>query len=163
MTNQAIAAYAAKLDAQRAAICSALHGAINELLPKATPRVWHAIPVWFMGDNPVVGYTARKTGVMLMFWNGQKFNEPELTASGSFHMAQIPYHDVTEIDHQKLAGWLRKAGSSIWDLKGERDAVVAKRRAAKQRAAKQPKPATKKPASSAARKVKKKSAPARKK
>jgi hypothetical protein len=132
--NDAIAAYASKQDAQRAAICSALQSAINELLPQASPKLWHGIPVWFLGENPVVGYTARKQGVMLMFWNGQHFAEPELEASGSFHMAQIAYHDAAEIDRGKLAGWLAKAGTSIWDMVGERNAFVAKRRAAKSKA-----------------------------
>ena len=88
-----------------------------------------------VGENVVVGYTARKTGVMLMFWNGQHFDEPELEASGSFHMAQIAYEDAAQIDEQKLAGWLAKAGTSIWDMVGERNAVVAAARKAKARKA----------------------------
>ena len=105
---------------------------IDAALPQATSKLWHAIPVWLVGENVVVGYTARKTGVMLMFWNGQHFDEPELEASGSFHMAQIAYEDAAQIDEQKLAGWLAKAGTSIWDMVGERNAAVA-RRAAKRR------------------------------
>jgi hypothetical protein len=83
----------------------------------------------------VVGYTARKTGVMLMFWNGQHFDEPDLEATGSFHMAQIAYDDAAQIDEQKLAGWLAKAGTSIWDMVGERNAAVAAARKAKVRKA----------------------------
>lgn len=134
MPSEEISQYAAKLDAQRAAICLALQKHLDAGLPQATSKLWHAIPVWFVGDNPVVGFTARKTGVMLMFWNGQHFDEPELEASGSFHMAQIPYHDVAEIDEGKLSRWLQKAGTSIWDMTGERNAFVAKRRAEKVRA-----------------------------
>ena len=134
MPSEEIAQYAARLDPQRAAICALLQKNIDAGLPQATSKLWHAIPVWFVGENPVVGFTARKTGVMLMFWNGQHFAEPELEASGSFHMAQIPYNDVTEIDETKLARWLQKAGTSIWDMTGERNAFVAKRRAAKARA-----------------------------
>jgi hypothetical protein len=48
----------------------------------------------------------------------QHFDEPELEASGSFHMAQIAYDDAAQIDEQKLAGWLAKAGTSIWDMVG---------------------------------------------
>lgn len=147
-----IAGYASKLDPQRAAICASLSGCIGEFLPQATGKLWHAIPVWFIGENPVVGYTARKTGVMLMFWNGQHFGEPELEASGSFHMAQIAYHDASEIDRAKLAGWLGKAGTSIWDLKGERDAFVAKRRAAKAKAKAKTKAGAAKPKKAGARK-----------
>ncbi len=132
--NDAIAAYANKLDPQRAEICANLCGAINEMLPQATPKLWHGIPVWFMGENPAVGYTARKQGVMLMFWSGQHFAEPELEASGSFHMAQIPYNDASEINREKLAVWLSKAGTIIWDMVGERNAFVAKRREEKAQA-----------------------------
>jgi len=153
--SDAIADYASKLDAQRAGVCASLRDCIGEFLPQATGKLWHAIPVWFIGENPVVGYTARKTGVMLMFWNGQHFGEPELEASGSFHMAQIAYNDASEIDRAKLAGWLRKAGTSIWDLKGERDAFVANRRAKKAKAAASGLKAAK---ASKARKVAKKAA-----
>jgi hypothetical protein len=132
--NDAVTAYAAKLDPQRAAICTGLQSAIDEMLPQATSKLWHGIPVWFIGENPAVGYTARKQGVMLMFWNGQHFAEPELEATGSFHMAQIAYNDASEISRDKLAGWLAKAGTSIWDMVGERNAFVAKRRAAKAKA-----------------------------
>lgn len=150
--SDAIADYANKLDSQRAGVCATLAGCIGEFLPQATGKLWHAIPVWFIGDNPVVGYTARKTGVMLMFWNGQHFGEAELEASGSFHMAQIAFNDASEIDRAKLAGWLQKAGASIWDMKGERDAFVAKRRAAKAKAKSKAKPKAAKPRKAAAKK-----------
>ena len=134
MSNDDVAAYNAKLDPQRAAITDRLRAIIDAQLPQAEGKTWHAIPVWFIGENPVVGYTERKTGVMLMFWNGQHFDEPELEASGSFHMAQIAFEDVAQIDEQKLAGWLAKAGTSIWDMVGERNAAVAAQRAEKARA-----------------------------
>ena len=137
--NDAISAYAQALDPQRAAICDRLRPLIDAALPSATSKVWHAIPVWFVGENAVVGYTARKQGVRLMFWNGQRFDEPELTPSGSFHVAQIDYDDAAQIDAAKLAGWLQKAGTNIWDMVGERNAFVAKRRAAKSKAKQKPK------------------------
>ena len=131
MSADSISSYNGALDAQRAAICEKLRKNIDAALPQATSKLWHAIPVWLVGENVVVGYTARKTGVMLMFWNGQHFDEPELEASGSFHMAQIAYEDPAQIDEQKLARWLEKAGTSIWDMAGERRAFVEKRRKAK--------------------------------
>jgi hypothetical protein len=134
MSADSISSYNGALDAQRAAICEKLRKNIDAALPQATSKLWHAIPVWFIGENVVVGYTARKTGVMLMFWNGQHFDEPELEASGSFHMAQIAYEDAAQIDEQKLAGWLAKAGTSIWDMVGERNAAVAAARKAKAKA-----------------------------
>src|SRR4051812_17962437 len=129
--NEAIAAYARGLDPRRAAICDRLSQLIDAGLPNATSRIWHAIPVWFIGQNAVVGYTARKQGVMLMFWNGAKFDEPELAHSGSFFVGQIAFDDAAQIDEAKMARWLEKAGTDIWDMVGMRNAFVAKRRAAK--------------------------------
>jgi len=165
--NDAIAAYANNLDPQRAAICGQLQGVITELLPQATSKVWHAIPVWFIGENPVVGYTARKEGVMLMFWNGQSFGEPELEASGSFHMAQIAYTDASQVNREKLAVWLAKAGTSIWDAVGWRNEQLAKRRAEKTKAKAKAKSKVKAKAKAKAKprpkKAAKKKRPARKK
>ena len=145
MSPDSISTYISALDPQRAAVCERLRKSIDAALPQATGKLWHAIPVWFIGENVAVGFTARKTGVMLMFWNGQHFDEPELVASGSFHMAQIAYEDPAQIDEQKLARWLEKAGTSIWDMAGERRAFVEKRRKAKSaqaaKAAKAKKPA----------------------
>lgn len=135
MSDDSISAYNAALDPQRAAIGDRLRALIDAALPQATSKIWHAIPVWLVGENVVVGYTARKTGMMLMFWNGQHFGEPELEASGSFHMAQIAYEDTAQIDEVKLARWLEKAGTNIWDMVGERNAAVAAARKAKARKA----------------------------
>ena len=152
MNTDAIAAYALKQDPTRAAICNALQASINAALPQAISKVWHGIPVWFIGPNPVVGYTARKEGVVLMFWNGQRFEEPELEASGSFHVAQIRYDDAAQIDAAKLSGWLAKAGANVWDSVAELRALRAAHYAEKKKvAAKKARPkakakAAKKPA-----------------
>ncbi len=172
MSTQAITDYANKLDPSRSAICHALQREIDAALPQATSKLWHAIPVWFVGPNPVVGYTARKEGVMLMFWNGQRFDEPELQASGTFHVAQIRYDDAAQIDSAKLAGWLMKAGTNIWDITGERAAFVAARRKAKEKAKAKAKAKARPKAKSkpkakikkkAPKKLKRKAAPRRKK
>jgi hypothetical protein len=152
MYAEAIVDYANKQDPARAEICHALQSSIDAALPQAASKLWHAIPVWFIGTNPVVGYTARKEGVMLMFWNGRHFGEAELRASGTFHMAQIRYDNAAQIDQAKLSGWLAKAATSIWDVTGERAAFVANRRAAKKKTAKKtpaPKKNTKKVAKKA--------------
>ncbi len=143
MSADSISSYNAALDPQRAAICDRLRRNIDAALPQATSKMWHAIPVWLIGENVAVGYTARKSGVMLMFWNGQHFDEPELEASGSFHMAQIAYDDAAQIDEQKLARWLEKAGTNIWDMVGERNAAVAAARRAKARKARKTRAKTK--------------------
>jgi hypothetical protein len=158
MDTDPIVAYVERLDPTRAAIGDILRRQINGALPNASARLWHGIPVWFIGENPAVGFTARKKGVMLMFWNGQHFEEPELEATGSFHMAQIAYDDANQIDSAKLARWLEKAGTSIWDMVGERNAFVAARRRKKAKAkakakkAKAPRPGAKKPSRARAKK-----------
>ena len=134
MSPDSISSYVSSLDADRAAICEQLSKSIDASLPQASSKLWHGIPVWFIGENPVVGYTARKQGVMLMFWNGQHFDEPDLEATGSFHMAQIRYDQASGIDEGKLAGWLGKAATSIWDMVGDRNAAVAAQREAKAKA-----------------------------
>ena len=39
------------------AICERLRRVIDEGLPEATAKIWHAHPVWFLDDNPTVGYS----------------------------------------------------------------------------------------------------------
>jgi hypothetical protein len=134
MSPDSISSYVSSLDPQRAAICERLAKSIDATLPRATSKLWHSIPVWFIGENPAVGFTARKTGVMLMFWNGQHFEEPELEKTGSFHMAQIAYEDPVQIDEQKLARWVEKAGTSIWKPAKTSKPKPAKRAKLKKRA-----------------------------
>jgi hypothetical protein len=43
-----IANYAEKQAAQYAEICHALRTEIDAVLTKATSKIWHAIPVWFV-------------------------------------------------------------------------------------------------------------------
>src|SRR5580658_8660684 len=114
-----IADYNKSQSAEYAAICHALRTQIDGVLTKAAAKIWHAIPVWFIGENPVVGYgVTSKKGVNLLFWNGQSFGEPALKAAGKFKAAQIQYTDVSQIDAKALRRWLKKAGTEIWDYKG---------------------------------------------
>ena len=114
----AIAHYATTQTTEHAAICDALRAEIDAALPKATSKIWHAIPVWFIGENPVVGYnvTAKK-GVNLLFWSGQAFNEPALKAAGKFKAAQIQFNEVSQIDLKALRRWLERASKDIWDYR----------------------------------------------
>jgi hypothetical protein len=117
----AIAAYGDKQTAGHAAICRALSAEIEAVLPKATSKIWHAIPVWFVGDCPVVGYKASAKHVNLLFWNGQSFGDPALEPAGSFKAAQIKFTDVSQIDRKALRRWLKKAGTDIWDFRTMRN------------------------------------------
>jgi hypothetical protein len=124
-----IAGFTEDLDPKLAAVCRKLRATIDRELPAATSKLWHAIPVWFVGENAVVGYDTRKAGIALMFWNGQNFETGGLDATGSFHVGQILYTDPDQIDATQMARWLKEAGTNIWDMVGERRAFVAKRKA----------------------------------
>ena len=90
-----ISGYAKGGSPELASVCDSLRKSIDASLPQAASKIWHAIPVWFIGDNPVVGYTAKKDVVSLMFWNGKNFAEPALKPVGKFEAAEIRYANVS--------------------------------------------------------------------
>ena len=110
-----IDAYSRAQTPEHARICDHLRGAIDAAMPKATSKLWHGMPVWFIGGNPVVGYKATPKHVNLLLWSGQSFGEPALKAAGKFRAAQIHFTEVTQIDPRSLRRWLKKAGNDIWD------------------------------------------------
>ena len=123
-----IGAYGRRQKAGYAEICGVLRKEIEGALPKADSKMYHAIPVWFIGENAVVGYyvTAKK-GVNLLFWNGQALKEPELKPEGSFKAAQIQFQDVKDINKKNLRRWLKKASKKIWDFAGLRKKWMKKK------------------------------------
>ena len=112
-----ITAYNRAQTTKNKAICSALAKEIDKGLPKAESKIWHRTAVWFLDENPVVGYSVRKVGVQLLFWSGQSFDEPGLTDEGSFKAADKRYEDVKEIKNAELKRWLKKAAKIQWDYK----------------------------------------------
>jgi hypothetical protein len=112
-----IAAYSKGQPAAFRAICDRLRGLIEPVLPTATSKVWHGSPVWFIGENPVVGYNATAKGVNLLFWNGQAFDEPDLKPIGKYGAAQAVFRDVEEIDDRVVRRLLKKAGTDVFDSK----------------------------------------------
>jgi len=130
MSADPVAAYAKSLNPKQSAICAGLRKSIDAALPMATSKVWHAIPVWFIGENPVVGYTKKPAGVALMFWNGQSFNEATLTKVGSFRAAHVVYTDVSQISPKDMTRWLRKAATDVWDHASQRKQAVANKKRA---------------------------------
>ncbi len=116
--QEAVADYANTLPEEHAAICRLLLKEIDATLPKATSKIWHSMPVWFIGENPVVGYKAKPTAVNLMFWSGRLFGETPLRPVGKFQAADIDFQDRSAIDTQALRRWLKKAGTEIWDYQG---------------------------------------------
>jgi hypothetical protein len=111
--------YINQLEAEGAEIAFCLKREIKALLPNAISKIYHGIPVWFLGENAVVGFgvTAKKN-IKLLFWNGQAFKEPALTAVGSFSAAKIEFKKASEIRMPDLRRWLKKSGKDVWDLTG---------------------------------------------
>ena len=103
-------------DADRA-ICDRLRVEIDAGLRKAESKVWHAHPVWFLDENPIVGYSKLKHCVRLMFWSGQSFETPGLKAEGSFKAATLRLTNPDQIDGARLQAWLTEARRIQWDYK----------------------------------------------
>jgi hypothetical protein len=100
------------------AICDLLAQEIDRGLPEAENKVWHGHPVWFLDDNPIVGYSKQKPGVRLMFWSGADFGEPELDVLGKkFKDASVFYNEVAEVSTEDLQRWLKKARDVQWDYR----------------------------------------------
>lgn len=98
-------------------MCDVLLRVIEEELPDADRKVWHAHPVWFFDGNPVVGYDRLKASVRLLFWSGRAFDEPGLTPEGSFQAAEVRYTDPGQIDSEALRRWLGKARELQWNYR----------------------------------------------
>ncbi|MFL5766012.1 MAG: DUF1801 domain-containing protein [Bacteroidia bacterium] len=98
-------------------ICNALYELINESLPEAENKIWHAHPVWFLDGNPIVGFSKLKSAVRLLFWSGQSFEEPGLADEGSFKAAEARYASAEEISRKDLKRWLGKSKKIQWDYK----------------------------------------------
>ena len=98
-------------------ICDRLRELIDTALPRAASKVWHGSPVWFIDDNPVVGYNATAKTVNLLFWNGQAFDEAELKPVGKYRAAQAVFGDAAAIDPKVVRRWLKKAKADVFDSK----------------------------------------------
>jgi hypothetical protein len=113
-----IIAYNIKLASEAKAICDQLAGIIDHELTASVSKVWHSHPVWFIEDNPIVGYSKQKKGIRLMFWSGADFEEEKLNILGEkFKDASIFYNEVKEIDVDDLKRWLQKSAIIQWDYK----------------------------------------------
>ena len=109
--------YNESLGPQDRDICNLLAREIDQALPEAENKIWHAHPVWFLDGNPVVGYSKLKECVRLLFWGGQSFEEVELKKEGSFKAAEIRYTAAVQVNQQNLKRWLAKARDIQWDYK----------------------------------------------
>jgi len=115
--NPDIESYSESLSDLDRQICQRLMEQIEQHLPQATSKVWHGNPVWFIDENPIVGYSKLKNHVQLLFWSGQSFDEAGLTPVGKHKAAEARYADAAEIDPIPLANWLNKAERIQWDYR----------------------------------------------
>jgi uncharacterized protein YdhG (YjbR/CyaY superfamily) len=99
-------------------VCDLLAQEIDQNLPEAENKIWHAHPVWFLDGNPTVGYSKQKPGIRLMFWSGADFEEAGLNVVGKkFKDASVFFNDVSEVKKSDLRRWLKKAQKIQWDYK----------------------------------------------
>ncbi len=99
-------------------ICSKLSHIIEKELTEADSKIWHSHPVWFLNENPIVGYSKQKAGIRLMFWSGADFKEVHLNVKGlKFKDASIIYQSESEINVDDLKRWLQKSREIQWDYK----------------------------------------------
>jgi len=110
-----IAAYARTHPPELRALCDKLQAEIEKALPKSTLKIWHGSPVWFLGENPIVGYTVRQMRVDLMFWSGQLFDEPRLAPLGKDKAAGVAFQHGSDIPLAELRRWLRKSRTIVFD------------------------------------------------
>lgn len=109
--------YNASLTAADRQVADLLANTIDEHLPEAENKIWHAHPVWFLDGNPIVGYSKLKDSVRLMFWSGQGFDEESLESTGTFKASEARFTSVDQVNVTDLARWLAKARDIQWDYK----------------------------------------------
>jgi hypothetical protein len=109
--------YNESLGPQDRDICNLLAREIDQALPDAESKIWHAHPVWFLDGNPVVGFSKLKECVRLLFWSGQSFEEEGLKKEGSFKAAEVRYTAADQVNWQNLKRWLAEARDIQWDYK----------------------------------------------
>jgi hypothetical protein len=115
--NKDIQLYNDKQSAVEREICHLLAQLIDDNLPKAESKIWHAQPVWFLEGNPIVGYSKLKDSIRLLFWSGQSFEEEGLKKEGTFKAAEARYTSADQIETEELKRWLQKSRDIQWDYK----------------------------------------------
>ncbi len=112
-----IGAYNKAQNTQDKLICDLLKKEIDAALPKAESKIWHGSPVWFLEENPIVGYHKLKDSVRLLFWSGQSFEEETLVVEGKFKAAEARDTTIEDVKVTSLRRWLKKSKTLQWDYK----------------------------------------------
>lgn len=111
-----IEGYIQKLETDYQEMARLLFQIIQNELPDADAKVWHAHPVWFIDGNPIVGFSKLKNCMRLLFWSGQTFVE-NLEPEGKFKAAEKRYTKIEQIVVEDLVRWLKKSKEIQWDYK----------------------------------------------
>jgi len=98
-------------------ICNILMEEINKYLTEFKSKIYHGSSVWFIDDNPIVGYSKLKNAIQLLFWSGQSFEVEGLKPVGKYKAAEERYKKIEEIDRAQLIRWLTKSIEIQWDYK----------------------------------------------
>ena len=98
-------------------ICELLMKEIGLNLSEAEGKIWHGNPVWFLDNNPIVGYSKLKDCIQLLFWSGQSFEEKKLKPIGKNKAAEARYTRIGQVDLQDLKHWLIQSRKIQWDYK----------------------------------------------
>lgn len=116
--DKTIAIYNQSFSQKEFDLTNAIAAFIDEMIPNAQSKIWHSHPVWFIDENPIVGYSKLKSGWRLMFWSGASFDEPQLLpGTGKFKDASIIYQQLEEVNFEDVKRWLIKAQEIQWDYK----------------------------------------------
>jgi len=116
--NKETQAYNDAQSSEEKKICDIIANEINQHLPEAENKIWHAHPVWFLDGNPTVDYSKLKDCIRLFFWSGADFEEEQLMpGTGKFKDASIRYTSADQINIQDVKRWLEKSKTIQWDYK----------------------------------------------
>ena len=115
ITAKDILDYNRKLGKAEREIAETLCSAIANDLAKAEGKVWHGHPVWFLNNNPVVGYSLKKSGIEVLFWSGQSFESDALRAIGKFQAAALSVPSIEDLNPKQFTKLLKLAVKIQWD------------------------------------------------
>lgn len=116
--NPDIRSFNNKQTSHEVKICNLLASILTSELPDAENKIWHRHPVWFLDENPIVGYNKLKAGIRLMFWSGASFEDEKLKlGTGKFKDASITYTDIKEVSEKEIMKWVKLSREIQWDYK----------------------------------------------
>jgi hypothetical protein len=98
-------------------ICTILKHEIETYIPQASAKLYHSNPVWFIDDNPIVGYDVAGDRVNLLFWSGQSFQAEGLKATGKFEAAGTFFNSEGSVNKQQLRQWLEESVAVQWNYR----------------------------------------------